>query len=101
MAHMNNLECCAVMEMADIYTGPYEMSVKRIHPDWCKFVIFSDTDYTEFRHGKAIAAIIRKNKLGTLISTAPARNPNTGHKVKVWTWTIDRDGLKAYRRRKP
>ena len=45
--------------------------------------IFSDNSMGD---GKVLAAIITKNKLGTITSTPWYKNPGTGNKIKVWTW---------------
>lgn len=51
-------------------------------------VIWSDaTVYTE---GKALAAYIRKHRLGLVSKSHQANNPNhDGHKIEHWTWKPD------------
>lgn len=50
-------------------------------------ITFSDT--TERTNGHAIEKYINDHKLGTVISTNPKRNTNSGNDIILWAWEID------------
>lgn len=56
------------------------------------FYFFSDIG--DAQNGKAIAAFLKRNKLGKITKTGAKRNPNSGNRLHMWVWNID---LKAYR----
>ena len=46
--------------------------------------------------GIRLADVIEKEKLGSLVSTTPKRNPNSDHKIQTWIWTVNWKGIKTY-----
>lgn len=60
-----------------------------------KFFIFSDKTAKGSNPvtGTKFAKWVVKNKLGTIISSAIRTNPNSGNKIRVWIWDIDRLAL--------
>jgi hypothetical protein len=48
--------------------------------------IFSDN---KSGSGALIAQYIKQNRLGSLVSTNWAVNPNSGNKIKTWVWTFN------------
>ena len=66
--------------------------VRRFYDDfWDEWVAEDDGEelYETTGLGVEIKAYIRKHKLGTVVSTRPAENPNTQNKVQVHVWCVD------------
>jgi hypothetical protein len=55
--------------------------------------IFSDA--VKFGNGRRIAALIKKHKLGTLVKTRAATNPNSGNKIETWIWRYNGKKVKV------
>jgi hypothetical protein len=53
------------------------------------------------RRGHAFAKFLKDNKLGTVVSTKPQINLNTGNTIKAWLWTVDREALVAWHKKNP
>jgi|SRR5690606_4900236 len=74
------------------------------------FVLFSDTsklrthhnlnrwngEFEKYNHnnngksmGTVLAAYIKEEQLGTIVTTKSRRNPNTGHSIRIWIWSIN------------
>lgn len=47
-------------------------------------------------YGFNLARYIEKNNLGTVIASAPAKNPNTGNYIVTFVWTINHKELVRY-----
>jgi len=45
------------------------------------------------KYGRAFAALITQEGLGELVCSTLADNPNSGHKVQGWIWTINKQAL--------
>ena len=59
-------------------------------------------DNPRYKYGRAFAAFIRENALGSLVETGYEVNPNSGNRLKVWVWGIDHTALKSwYEKNKP
>ena len=105
MDDTSSMVCCGMSELGNIREDEDpETSLMRVDPDQQGIVIFSDVNtYSgtnhRYRYGKALATLIGKAKLGGVIVSPPARNPNTSHMVRSWTWTLNRRALKAWQTR--
>lgn len=112
--HLIGMNCCGVREIAllrEIRNPESAMKefLRQIAPEpyYCyagegmrrrdkfRYVIFTATKTGKY--GTRFAKLIEDEKLGTLISTDYNKNPNTGHLVKVWVWTVDHEALKAWK----
>lgn len=92
--------CCGCVELNGVsYTSASqfirankEAVLRRAH------AIFTDTtDNREgINSGWKVAAEIEKHKLGDVVISRAARNPNSGRSVVVWTWTPVKAKLRAY-----
>ena len=51
------------------------------------------------RYGADLAAYIIKNKLGTILQTPSQANPNSGNKVIMFLWSLDKPNLIAWARK--
>lgn len=71
------------------YGGPY-FTPRAAH------VLFSDHNVKSFKWGEALAEYIVESKLGTVIRTADARNPNTSNVITTFVWTMDPDAVRAW-----
>lgn len=92
--------CCGIEELYDIQYGDTVIDCVRQAKARSigAVIIFSVSDdtsaYSSPKIGRALAAFIRKNKLGRVSETPWAYNGNSGNKIKVFTWTVNRDNLK-------
>ena len=59
------------------------------------FLFFSDNGELEdnYKSGRTIVQMIKKYKLGTVVSTRPRQNGNSGSILKAWLWSVDRKAL--------
>lgn len=96
-----NLACCGIAELANIYGDDpketiFEIAelIDRNDDPGFRFAIFSSTK--PFKSGTELAAYIKKNKLGQVVKTRAARNPNSGNRLKVWTWTLSFTALQRW-----
>lgn len=112
--YLHRMACCGIYEIDDLQRqrtpltnmrqfvtaiapvpcayGPYGPSV-RVR-DQFRYAIFSGT--ARAKYGDRFAAFILDHQLGEVISTGYHINPNSGHRLKVWVWTIDHVALKAW-----
>lgn len=63
------------------------------------FVLFSDA--VTLGNGTKLAAYLRKHKLGTVYTTQPKMNKNSGNKIQVWTWSPDMEAVYKHTGVKP
>lgn len=50
----------------------------------------------EDNYGLKLSKWIEKQKLGTVVASPSRVNPNTGNKVTVWIWTVNKVNLIRY-----
>ena len=109
--HLQHLNCCGIRELAQLrsHRDPktaLKEFLRQIQPehfawgplrqrDKFRYVVFSATKRAKY--GREFAKLIEDEKLGELISTGFNQNPNSGHIVKVWVWTVDHEALKAWK----
>ena len=102
MSFMRQLECCGIAELAQLREdGSPKRSLLEVEPDDQGLVIFSDTDaedYAAYGKGLKLAALIRKLKIGPIVTIPVSKNPNTGNRVKVWVWRPNRRKFKQWQR---
>lgn len=95
--------CCGFKELQGISGLTPEQAVER----FCRYftnparattahlmvshVVFTATGRAKY--GRAFAAYITQHKLGDLVCSTLATNPNSGNKLQGWIWTIDREAL--------
>lgn len=47
-------------------------------------------------YGEQFERLLKRHRLGTLISTPNNLNLNSGNNVKVWLWKVDRDACRRW-----
>lgn len=102
---LHDLACCGVKELNGIsYDNhtPYALLL-----EFCKDFI-NNSDDPEFAHvvftqagakaryGINLAAYITRHKLGTIVRSAVAVNPNTSNPLVAFIWTINRPALRKW-----
>jgi len=61
------------------------------------FAIFSDVLKPKRKlSGTKFAKYIKDSGLGTVVETKIKINPNSGNKIRVWVWEVDRAKLDAW-----
>lgn len=123
MIEFNSLICCGVVELDAIsYSkSPIDIFINIIDDYYCdpgideaeikhyaenvvddKFsaahAIFTQASRTRKKSGYGfnLARYVEKNNLGTVIASAPAKNPNTGNYIVTFVWTINHKELVRY-----
>jgi hypothetical protein len=110
MLEIEHLNCCGVKELSYIRDSSAKDTVLEVaqakfyadeldkYEDMNDFAyaIFTDTNQTDYQYGNSLRNFIKENNLGTIKETSPKRNPNTGHKVKVYIWSIKSRNLKSF-----
>jgi hypothetical protein len=89
---INDLECCAVSELAWISTLTPTDVIDSILGEFsdCDFPgAFIFTQAGRGTYGDRLADHIRKHKLGKVVVVPTFRNPNTGNSIKLFVWIID------------
>jgi hypothetical protein len=95
--------CCGINELGHIANDESAQdTLMGVDPyDLNAHVIFSVTSSQTAKHlkGYRLAATIRRNKLGKVVSTQPAKNPGHDGTLKAWIWTPDVKAFAAYQAR--
>jgi hypothetical protein len=116
--HYKHLMCCGVIELNWICSRTPEDIITRLNkvddghlyplqylhgqhhatkPQFpYAFLVFSQAG-AGGTYGEDLAKFIRKNKLGGISTTINAyKNPNSGNKLRVWLWAVDKKALLAW-----
>jgi hypothetical protein len=111
MSYLGQLGCCGIKELAQIgaHRTPIEAIKSVATPpqrydymrhmyvphegglQWqgnFRFLVFSQAG-KRAKYGKALAAFIEENKLGTVTESGQGINPNSRRHLTVWVWTVD------------
>jgi hypothetical protein len=57
---------------------------------------FLFSDIVDKEGGTAFANYIRRNKLGKVVQSPIAINPNSNHKIRVWIFTPDKKAIRKW-----
>lgn len=103
---LERTQCCGVREYAGLH-GKTAPEVIRLIKKQLRYryngAIVTFTDVVQ-KPGKGVgyrmAAIINKHKLGTIVATEPAINPNTRNTIVLWAWTINKENLNNWEKGK-
>ena len=67
--------------------------------DVCAFFIYSDIVPNRGRSaGEKFTDFILEHELGTVFETDLRKNPNSGNRIRVWTWAPSKDNIRVYLR---
>jgi len=87
---------CGVRELTGLSRPPKELinQVMKAKGSPAMFedfihVVFSDRVDNTNQYGTKLANRIKKEKLGTLLVTHPRKNPNSGHEIQTWLWSVN------------
>lgn len=63
-----------------------------------RYAVFTEASNALTRHfyGLEFARFIRTHKLGKLVTTSGARNPNSHKHLRAWLWEVDWNAIKKY-----
>lgn len=61
-------------------------------------IVFSDNDF--YGNGERLENLIKKHKLGEVVSLDWDKNPNTGNNIKTWLWKLNCANIRKYLRSK-
>ena len=100
MSNSMGLSCCGISELSDIrYDDTPDESIMSIDVSDQGIIIFSDIDTNDegpYHHGRALAGVVKKCRLGTLVALPVAVNPNTDNKVRAWMWRLNKRAVRRY-----
>ena len=92
--------CCGILELGHIRDddSPTQSLMSISKHEGCAHVVFSVTSRECVKHKKGIglANYIRRHKLGKVVSTEPAANPNHRGTLKAWLWTPNKKTFAAW-----
>lgn len=93
MPSINNTSCCGLDEIANIYDElPIESLLRACEEDMdTPFYFFTGTPSE--KGVEALKEYIIKNKLGSVLETKRRVNPNSGNRLKVYVWEVNRRSL--------
>lgn len=107
--YVRSLECCGILELVDI-SGEIGLPGYDDRKDGVELVvgyaarssaahfIFSEAGRpSEADYARLLAAYIRKHKLGTVVRSRSAVNPNSGNSLRAFLWTPNRAALQRWR----
>jgi hypothetical protein len=90
--------CCGISEIVNIYDDECpENTLMEVEPNRCGVAFFSDIN--GYGYGRQLERLIKKCRLGAVIALPPTVNPNSGNKVKVWSWKVNNRALKAWQKK--
>lgn len=122
MSHFGPTECCGLDEYTglnqnrDVELIPYELMMYSIaensdcDPSWSSVRVSTQvvmtavqplsagTHRANYHYGndKKFLALVKKHKLGTVVSSPLKINPNSRNKVKCYLWSVSVTGVKRY-----
>lgn len=97
---INETSCCGLDEIMGVSAQKPNIILKELY----EFILDGDskppfylfTDETSSSGGKGLAKYIKDYKLGDLVCTKSKRNPNSGHNIKAWLWTINKNNFSKW-----
>ena len=113
---IHSMSCCGFRELADIEvcdtpeeviqafcghfaTKGYDyLSGKYIEKRFrlfCSHAVFTEVQ-GDGGYGRKLAAYIRKHKLGTVVGSRVATNPNSDNRLRGYIWTINPRALEGW-----
>lgn len=103
MMDIRHMSCCGFRELSYIGGQTPEENMERICRHYAihgrltvEHLALSHAVFTatgRAKYGRAFAAYITQHKLGDLVCSTLATNPNSGNKIQGWIWTLDREAL--------
>jgi hypothetical protein len=97
--------CCGLRELSDL-SDTIADNVRTVwedmkdHETFYPHVFFTDAyargEKASGTNGYKLAQLIEKNKLGVITASPAKINPNSGNKLVVWVWTVDKKALVAH-----
>ena len=108
---LEELSCCGMRELDGVSNNAPIGLLQKMCGDLCDsyyseentklnsnfaFIVFSDTFHRGKHSGRRFAGYIRRYKLGNVVESPIRVNPNTGHKLRVWTWAVDWKAMKKW-----
>lgn len=99
-AVIERTNCCGFKEIDGLENTTTKQALIDICHDYfnedndCAFLFF--TGVTKEKYGQKFKALIKKEKLGTIIETRSKKNPNSSNKIKAWIWDINKTKLRAF-----
>lgn len=102
--YARGLDCCGIWELTDVESAGdiigefHEFILEKMCPEGeyngPAFILFSTTQGS--KDGKKLMDYINKEELGVVTKRGPRVNPNTGNRLTVFIWGIDRNNIKRY-----
>lgn len=81
------------------HTDVWSYHYQRPHGENWRYAVFSAAARGKKaapRYGDALRAYILKHKLGEVVETGVAVNPNSGNNLKAYIWTVDHEAVKVH-----
>lgn len=99
--NIEQTSCCGVHELINIgdertaHNVLLEVAKYRFYEENpCALYFF--TGVTRGKYAEALAALIKKEKLGTCTRTRPKKNPNSGNTISAYLWDVNNTKFKSW-----
>ncbi len=101
MATLQEVTCCGIRELDGVQGRPAHDTIvddanEYFGDDAERAHIFFSVIGNYALSGRALAAYITKNRLGTVIRTKRAVNGNTGNPLIMYVWTVNKTTFKRF-----
>lgn len=96
---LESLSCCGVREIAGLKSQPHKTMWDvcfALFEEDCGQAFLLITDTCQSQRGRNFVKYIKSNKLGDVVETKWRKNPNSGHRIKVWVWAPNEKRLQAW-----
>ena len=109
MTLQNSYISCGIRELTGL-TKPAKTLIKQVFTargkpqmfdDFIQILFSDNVDYgpdqiRTVSGGVRLATLIKKEKLGKVMVTAPRKNPNSGHNIQTWIWSVNWTKVKDF-----
>lgn len=108
MLDFQSTSCCGVDEIVDLGSrnttrgAMLDVCNNYIRREWNNSFVddfpafLSFTGVMKYGYGQEFANFIRKNKLGTVRESVARVNPNSGNRIKMWIWAVNRTAMRKW-----
>ena len=97
------MSCCGTKELVMVgYTAPEDLIRRLVFNYRFAHVFFTDVSGKYRSKGRspsgwALAAYIKKHKLGKVVMSETRINPNSGNALTAWIWTVSKTNLNKWK----
>lgn len=102
---LTELQCCGLRELSDLsqyHNSSYALmgiiEDAEANPGEWPFGVIIFTEASSGRYATRFAKFIETSRLGTIERIPTFYNPNSGHRVRMFVWTVDHKAVARWNR---